>query len=174
MYVCLYHDPFITHCTLCDDSTCIVHVHVCYINILFFLMYMYVPSVFLYSLYLHVSLSYLSSYLLSLLILRIAQHGSVNKMDSHNLAIIFAPSLLQHPDTSNPDQLLKMMPKQTKLVISTCTTHIHLMYMYNVHRNSLFCISLTIICPFRNINTQILFKNNANKCVHACTVHVQL
>ena len=34
-------------------------------------------------------------------------------MDPHNLAIIFAPTLLQDPDNKNPDQLLKMMPKQT-------------------------------------------------------------
>ena len=38
-------------------------------------------------------------------------------MDPHNLAIIFAPSLLQGSNNSNPDQLLKMMPKQTKYTL---------------------------------------------------------
>ena len=46
-----------------------------------------------------------------------AQQGSVNKMDPHNLAIIFAPTLLQDSSSANPDQLLKMMPKQTKYAL---------------------------------------------------------
>ena len=41
-------------------------------------------------------------------------------MDPHNLAIIFSPTLLQGPNSDNPDQLLKMMPKQTMLVLIDC------------------------------------------------------
>lgn len=44
---------------------------------------------------------------------RVAQQESVNKMGPHNLAIIFAPTLLQGEKDKNPQELLMVMPKQT-------------------------------------------------------------
>lgn len=44
---------------------------------------------------------------------RFAQHEHINKMTPNNLAIIFAPCLLQGPTEKSPDEILKDLEKQT-------------------------------------------------------------
>lgn len=65
---------------------------------------------------------------------RVAQQGSVNKMDPHNLAIIFAPTLLQDSSSANPDQLLKMMPKQTKYALIGSGTTFEINFLNRVSK----------------------------------------
>lgn len=45
---------------------------------------------------------------------RFAQHEHINKMGPNNLAIIFAPCLLQSKEKKNPEEILKDLQKQTE------------------------------------------------------------
>jgi hypothetical protein len=45
---------------------------------------------------------------------RFAQHEHINKMSPNNLAIIFAPCLLQSKEKKNPEEILRDLQKQTE------------------------------------------------------------